>query len=550
MAPHPSQDITLERLMAVPGVGAQVMAALPVPDRVRLRRTCRTFLAAVDDSLSNLTELFGEDVAGEGCRPGTSGLSWLLSKCPNLTTISVAARADHTEPWVWRDRFSLSWQLFMTEKTSDKIAGGILSLEDIAGRYPGLKYLNVAGCLDVTDAGLMALARSCPGLEALDVSCTRAGDAGITAVATSCPGLRRLAVSRCYNVSNASMTCVGVHCPQLEVLYLMLSRVTDVGLMAVARRGSPLRALEAPFTVTDVAMTLLAENCPHLEQLGMSFCCSVSNASIKRIAAACPGLQRFDASRCQQVTDDGIMGLAENCPGLLRLSVAGTRVTDMGIVEIARRCERLEYLNVNGCPRVTETSIKAVARGCRRLRHLSVAECPRVKDAGICRVAESCPGMQELNIRQAGVTGASLRAIAANCQELRYLDMGGCGKGGRNLASLAEGCPKLEHLDISSSPSVSQKSIVAVSRHCTRLRVFRARSLALPSQVWAKLVKGRGAGLRVLDLAGSGVMDPVVRLVSWHCLRLLELIVRESKMVTDWSGGISGLHTGGARHGV
>eukprot|EP00899_Mesostigma_viride_P008575 jgi/Mesvir1/17719/Mv16612-RA.1 len=116
--------------MAVPGVGARMMGALLVIDRVRLRRTCRFFLPAVDDSLQRLTQLFFEVSDKGGCPAAcTAGLPWLLTKCPNLQTLSVHAVRTSNEvvaslavaqpnvvcahqppPWCERNDLSCRWQ--------------------------------------------------------------------------------------------------------------------------------------------------------------------------------------------------------------------------------------------------------------------------------------------------------------------------------------------------------------------------------------------------------------------------------------------------------
>eukprot|EP00899_Mesostigma_viride_P017162 jgi/Mesvir1/25447/Mv01718-RA.1 len=139
--------------MAVPGLGLQVLSAVPVLDRVRLRHTCRTWLAAIDESFLGLTDIFAEDAAGMGCGPDMNGLAWLMDKCRKLTAISVSARADHEEPWGERDRISLTWPWAAADRYEGRIREGLVALEDIARKYQGLKYLNLAGCMDVTDAG-------------------------------------------------------------------------------------------------------------------------------------------------------------------------------------------------------------------------------------------------------------------------------------------------------------------------------------------------------------------------------------------------------------
>eukprot|EP00899_Mesostigma_viride_P008360 jgi/Mesvir1/17525/Mv08779-RA.1 len=527
--PQSSDRLTLDHLMAIPGIGAQLMATFSIPNRVRLRRACHSFLAAADESLQGVTELFGEDVAGAGCSPGKKGLAWLLRKCPNLTTICVASRADHEEPWQERDRWALAWPT----TRHYRIMAGVVPLHQIARRFQGLKHLNVAGCLDVTDAALIAVARACKGLEALDVSMTMIGDPAIHAVAKSCRGLRHLAIHNCMGLNNGTML-VAEMCGQLEVLYADGIILGDRCAELLACNCPRLRRLTVSQFLTDAGVSQVAACCPLLEHLGVQDCKLVTSASMKRIAAGCPRLQRLDAST-SGVTDDGICELARCCRGLRRLDVAATAVSDVSVLAVANHCPQLEYLDVAQCNEVTDASIVELARNCKWLRHLSIAKCTLVTDAGICQVAQSCPGLRHLSIRQVGRTSACIDAIAANCRELRYFDMAGCRSGGMSVATLAEGCSKLEHLDVSWLYIVTQQGLAAVVQHCTQLRIFEATDNVLGNRNLAWLIKELGPRLRVLDLSYNLVTDATIELVARHCSGLRELTLRGCRDVTDKS---------------
>eukprot|EP00899_Mesostigma_viride_P008396 jgi/Mesvir1/17558/Mv08803-RA.1 len=440
------QELSLEDVMAVPGVGAQVLSSLPIPERVRLRQTCRAFREAVDDSLEALTELFGDDVA-MGCRPGYAGLSWLLTKCPNLRMLSVAARSDCQEPWQERDHLSLTWPY----GSLDTIAPHVLSLGHVARRCQRLKYLNVAGCCDVTDASVVELVGICPGLESLDVSNTDVSDLAISTVAKACgSSLRRLALSHCLGITDAALAEVALYCGGLTELFVDGTRVKDAGIAAVATSCTSLRRLVVPHRVNDRSIGLVARCCPRLEHLGVTGCKRVTDSSIVSIASACPRLRRLDATASVRLTDESAFALAENCPGLQRLRLRYTRVSDAGIKAVARSCEELRHLDVGGCNSVTDDGVGCIAGCCQRLQHLSVHACRSVTDASICQVAKNCSRLQSLDVSRTAITAVGISAIASCCHELLRLDMRLSGQaGGRSLATLADGCPRLEFLDVS-----------------------------------------------------------------------------------------------------
>eukprot|EP00899_Mesostigma_viride_P000152 jgi/Mesvir1/10137/Mv06766-RA.1 len=533
MLTRSSQKVTLERLMAVPGIGARVMSSLPIPNRIRLRRTCRAFKSAVDDSLHSLTELFGEDIAGGGCHPGERGLTWLLDKCPHLVTLSTSARADHLEWWNERDATALAWTWLGND---ENIFSAFLSLDDIGRRYRELEYLNVAGCVDVTDADLTALARSCRHLLAVDVSgCRDVTDASIIAIAEHCKDLQRIFLCECEDVTDYSLVALSEHCRHLVAVGVGSTSATDVGITALVRNCPQLRQLVLPDQVTDAGIRQVAQHCPELMRLGLTDPESVTEASMKIVAERCRRLEQLDGPWCDYITDDFLCSMAGNVGLFRRLSLARTPTSDRSLGSISDYCWWLQHLDVRRCVGVTDEGLEEIAGGCKQLRHLAVSGCPDVGDFGVRCIAERCPNLRTLKVADTEITDDSMRAVAAFCPELRQLDMSSCFRvvDAGTLVALARGCRELEHLDVSWTECVTQGGVAAVSRYCVRLRVFRACCGALRDKDVAVLIKGVGRRLRVLDLAGNKITDRTLKLVGQHCRWLHELDVASHSRVTD-----------------
>eukprot|EP00899_Mesostigma_viride_P015803 jgi/Mesvir1/24223/Mv10934-RA.1 len=90
MATQEAPPATLADVIYIQGVSTLVFTRLPVLDRVRMRGLSRGFRAAVDDSLTLLTRLSGDDLAGvKGQRSWLKGLLWLMPRCPNLRTFAA-----------------------------------------------------------------------------------------------------------------------------------------------------------------------------------------------------------------------------------------------------------------------------------------------------------------------------------------------------------------------------------------------------------------------------------------------------------------------------
>eukprot|EP00899_Mesostigma_viride_P010619 jgi/Mesvir1/19559/Mv07031-RA.1 len=590
LSPSPSSDhITIYEILGLRGVGAQVVGAIPVLERLRLRETCRAFLSAVDESLEDVSELFWEDVADAAGRPG--GLDWLVHKCPNLQTLSIWSRTDLRPD----DRDA------HMQKMGGRLVGPLMATQSLLGipQCRRLRSLNMAGSADVRDDFLTALAGSCRELESLDVSYCRVTDAGITELSLHCPGLTDLAARGLSRVSNASIKQVAMCCGQLQRLDIAETAVTDDGVSAVTQHCAHLRhlAIGGCQEVTDAGMLAVAANCPHLWSLDVSGLQHITNASILAIARHCRQLRGLNLSGCRGSFDGGITAVAEyctqlerlemchvrmrwatmrevahnftrlrhlnaqgccgfgddvisvlaaNCPQLRHLSVSnGPYVTDYGIVLLAQRCCQLEHLSILGCDRVTDAGITAVAQQCPRLRHLDICGCCNVTDASVALVGTHCRELEELKVsaRAGRVTDAGLIVVARNCARLRSLTIVG-----DQIAwgDVFKHCGRLEHLDVTAASTSLGECMEAIGRYCTRLLSFVAGNCRLSDEYLAELLAGPGAArLQHIDLSFCDTLtDKSLIAIAHACpqLRMLNLWAAIQQHLTDV--GISAIAQG------
>eukprot|EP00899_Mesostigma_viride_P012544 jgi/Mesvir1/21290/Mv21683-RA.1 len=586
---------TLNDLMAVRGVGAQIMRAVPVLQRLRLRQVCRAFLSAVDESLESLSEMFWEHMA-EAVR-STGGLDWLVDKCPNLRTLSVwsSPEVDYRCEKQQRIRHRLVRPGMATQSFST------------LAHCTGLRSLNLAGCVDVGDDLLTALAASCRELESLDVSYCRVTDAGITEIALHCPGLKKLSARALKHVTDTSIEQVALCCGQLKWLDVATTNVTDAGVSAIAQRCPHLchLALGQCAAVTDASMLVVAENCATLEELDVSGLLGITDASITAVAERCRQLKSLDLSEFSCVSNQGLEAVAEHCPQLEYLDVFNLDIrrsvmwkiarncprlrhlnahlgpliddevidtltascpqlhhlsvsdsdnlTDDSVLLLAERCPQLEHLLIWACNRVTDVGISAIARCCPRLKHLDLWDCGNVTDASMTLVGEHCRQLEKLGIslRAEGVTDASLRVVGRNCARLRSFVIRGeawgeVGVGEQAaLRVIVEDCRQLEHLDVSTTSLTSDECMAAISRNCTNLRSFVASGCrSLTDRNLAVLLAGRvGASLLHLDLSlCDNITDKSLVVVGRTCRQLRTLNLHFAVNVTD--AGIEAMAAG------
>ena len=96
---------------------------------------------------------------------------------------------------------------------------------------------------------------------------------------------------------------------------------------------------------------LVAKGCPRLETLYMSDVEAMDDMVLTELTCRCTGLREVYLRGCSGVTDSGVGRLR----GLTSVALCfNSRVTDASIESLLHRCERLEYVEVVGCPEVTE----------------------------------------------------------------------------------------------------------------------------------------------------------------------------------------------------
>ena len=89
-------------------------------------------------------------------------------------------------------------------------------------KFPNLNSLCLNGGINITDASLAEVGRSCLNFQTLDLaSCINITDTGLSEVGRGCPNLQTLNVYGCKNITNASLIVVARQCSNLQTLNLI-----------------------------------------------------------------------------------------------------------------------------------------------------------------------------------------------------------------------------------------------------------------------------------------------------------------------------------------
>jgi hypothetical protein len=218
-------------------------------------------------------------------------------------------------------------------------------LEALGANCVHLEVLKIEKNAKVTNKGLLAVARN-RALTTLRLNgCPIITDAGLQAVAQSCPLLERVDLSHSSAVTDASLIAIGQTCHHLRELSLRAVPVTHAGLRAVAAGCPQLQVMRAPECDVGRGVEAVARGCPQLRVLASPHA-DVPAAAVRALAERCPLLTTVELWG-EEIGDAEIAALVKGCPLLTRLYVCGTSATENALATIRDHCKHLAEVEVD-----------------------------------------------------------------------------------------------------------------------------------------------------------------------------------------------------------
>ncbi|KAF5014752.1 hypothetical protein F66182_14157 [Fusarium sp. NRRL 66182] len=262
-------------------------------------------------------------------------------------------------------------------------------------------------------------------------------------------------------------------------------------------------------------MKIIAQTCPQLETLNVSWCSNLDTKGLKRVVESCSMLRDLRAGEISGFDDEGIMESLFEKNTLERLVLHRTDVTD----------ESLKVLIVGRDPEIDVLTDRTIVPP-RVLRHLDIHQCASLTDAGFRSLAHNVPALQGLQISQCTeLTDDSIVDVIQTTPKLSHFDMEDLDNVTNNLlVELAKSsCSDvLEHLNVSYCDSIGDIGMLQLLKHCRQLRTLemdntRVSDLCLMEA--SSLVRKRGYGT---DLPKVGL-----RIVVFDCINVTWAGVRE-----------------------
>ncbi|KAG2773894.1 hypothetical protein PC129_g16153 [Phytophthora cactorum] len=376
-----------------------------------------------DTSMVPLVKTRGENlkaISVRHCRKVTdSSIKELFSSQPRLLEeLNVSYCVDVTDasfeclcsvPSFFGNRAVSSYPKLMKLDVSGCTSLTILSCSSIGAACPRLQSFKAAGCVGLTDKGLLALAGLLK-LEELDLSgCVGFTDSGFdkffrtdginaqtkrpseVLVSNSFKPLKRLTLSNNPNVGEKALLAVIGTCSK-SLISLDLSRVGTISssilvrLVKAARSLSELR-LAGQSEVSRAMLTHLASYNKVLRVLDLRDCVDVEDLAIYPVVVM-QSLEELYLSGCSKLSSRGLQSLPGN---IIHLELHRHKLDEACCRTLSDRLRNLEVLEFSHSEGVDSAGLAVIWNKCRFLRHLNVFQCPLIQVSDLNKLLRSRP---------------------------------------------------------------------------------------------------------------------------------------------------------------
>eukprot|EP00698_Gefionella_okellyi_P020821 TRINITY_DN6614_c0_g1_i1.p1 TRINITY_DN6614_c0_g1~~TRINITY_DN6614_c0_g1_i1.p1 ORF type:complete len:961 (+),score=271.34 TRINITY_DN6614_c0_g1_i1:93-2975(+) len=210
-----------------------------------------------------------------GCeRVRDTSLGFVLRQCGALHTLDVSSCPMIGNETTDALSFATALRVFYINNCS------MLTDEAFsrATTLPPLTSVSLNACVRVGAAAIVRLVQLCPTIRTLNMAECAVTDQGLVAVAKACSQLRALQVTHTKHVTVQSVSSVVQACPFLQSLRLeACEEIDDNALKVIARYAHSLSALNVSFCIriTSAGVTHLLQNRPTLRRVKLEGCHAV-----------------------------------------------------------------------------------------------------------------------------------------------------------------------------------------------------------------------------------------------------------------------------------
>ncbi|KAL5707060.1 putative VIER F-box protein 1 [Ranunculus cassubicifolius] len=330
----------------------------------------------------------------------------------------------------------------------------------------------------------------------LSLKCDRrfasVNDEGLSLISTKCRNLTRLKLSACREITDVGMLAVAKNCGKLKKFSCGSCNFGAKGMNALLENSSSIEEISVK------RLRGMAEG-NQAEMIGPGLACSsLKSICLKELynglcfgplIAAAKNLRTLKIFKCSGDWDELLESISGRVTGLVEVHLERLQVSDYGLTSISN-CLSLETLRLVKIPECTNAAIVLIAEHCKLLRklHIDGWKTNRIGDQGLIAVAKNCPNIQELVLIGLSPTSSSL-GLLGSCQNLQRLAL--CGSesiGDLEMSSIATKCLALKKLCIKGCP-ITNKSLEVLVGGCPKLvkvKVKKCRGVTSDGVGWLR----------------------------------------------------------------
>ncbi|KAI4195740.1 MAG: hypothetical protein LQ350_007021 [Teloschistes chrysophthalmus] len=215
--------------------------------------------------------------------------------------------------------------------------------------------------------------------------------------------------------------------------------------------------------VSNSAMRIIAQGCPLLESLNVSWCPHLDTQGLHKIIESCTNLKELRASETKGWDDKNFLSDIFKRNMLQRLFIDRSDADD----------ESLQVLFQGRDPEVDPLTGQAIVPT-RNFRHLNLSRCTRITDKGIKYMSQNVPLLAGLQVSQlVNLTDGAFKQLFEDTPLLTHLDMEQIDDiTNSTLQKLAQSpcTPVLQHLNISYCENLGDTGMLPIIKNCPGLR--------------------------------------------------------------------------------
>ena len=218
--------------------------------------------------------------------------------------------------------------------------------------------------------------------------------------------------------------------------------------------------------LSNTALRIIAQSCPQLEYLNISWCQHVDTRGLFRIVQSCSRLKDLRAGEVKGFNDKAFLLELFNRNTLERLILSHCTDLDDECLQVLIQGEEpeidplteravvpprnLRHLDLSRCAQLSDKSVKSLADNVPKLSGLQVSHCEELTDDALAGILESTPLLTHLDIEELdNLSNISLQNLARSpcAPRLQHLNISFCENlGDTGMLQVVKACPQLRTL--------------------------------------------------------------------------------------------------------